>query len=244
MLKIAYCDDDFAERERALGYLAKVQEKNDMRFEVSSFEDGEKLVAQLKKVHFDLIYLDYSMPGMSGLEVAKIVKEVTNGTTKMIFISSYDNYIRELFPLGVISFIDKPYKEEAFFKTFQFAYRELFNEKNRTFAYTVRGDKKFAFIRDIIYFETGEHSTILNLKDGTQAEFRSTISDVWREVKQYECFVMPTRSFIVNLKHASSVSSTMINVGNVCIAIGRTHKKDTDQRYIRFLETINDGGTV
>lgn len=57
---------------------------------VSSFKDAETAVEKLPYLHADVVLMDINLPGMSGIECIKIVKEKCPGTQFMMF-TVYEN---------------------------------------------------------------------------------------------------------------------------------------------------------
>jgi DNA-binding response OmpR family regulator len=84
---------------------------------VSQGEDGEKGLAQLKVERPDLILLDTTMPGMSGLDVLKAIREDSNSEISaipvvMLTANSSEIDMKKAFEIGATSYIIKPFKRE------------------------------------------------------------------------------------------------------------------------------------
>jgi DNA-binding response OmpR family regulator len=81
-----------------------------MGYEIKTAINGEDALKQLDKDGVDLILLDLSMPGMSGMEVLHRVVE-KHPATRVIIITAHgtiDNAV-EAMKLGAIDFIQKPF---------------------------------------------------------------------------------------------------------------------------------------
>jgi len=57
--------------------------------------------------HIDIAYLDINMPGLSGIELAKILKE-KNPKINIIFSTGYDDYAKEAFSVQASGYLTKP----------------------------------------------------------------------------------------------------------------------------------------
>jgi CheY-like chemotaxis protein len=103
---ILVVDDEIISREAIGSALKKAN------LEAVCLEDSIAAEVVLKETHFDLIFLDVEMPGLSGLDLcARIQKMATNSTTPVVFVtchSDFDNQARAVLTGGK-DFISKPF---------------------------------------------------------------------------------------------------------------------------------------
>lgn len=93
---------------RAIGNLNR-------QVEITEAEDGQEALQHLQESRFDMIVLDVKMPGMSGLEVLKKIREdeATRGTTVMMLTSeSQPEDIYKGLDGGATSYLTKPFDVE------------------------------------------------------------------------------------------------------------------------------------
>jgi DNA-binding NtrC family response regulator len=76
-------------------------------------ENGETAIKTVASNHFDLILLDYKMPGMDGMEVLKEVKKI-NHEIDVVIITAYGTIETavEAIKVGAIDYITKPVELE------------------------------------------------------------------------------------------------------------------------------------
>jgi DNA-binding response OmpR family regulator len=79
-------------------------------FEVREAPSGEEALKVLGEGPFDLLVLDRSMPGLSGLDVLRALKE-RHVKIKTLIISAYgeEELWAEAFALGALDYLLKPY---------------------------------------------------------------------------------------------------------------------------------------
>jgi len=107
---------------------------------VSNGQEGLETVRQLE---FDLILLDFRMPGISGLEFLKRFR-VNNIRTSVVMISVIDDkkLTGEAFKLGADDFVIKPCQPDHLSKRLQIAYER--RQQARTGGYAP-GTKQLEF---------------------------------------------------------------------------------------------------
>ena len=92
---------------------------------VACCQSGEDAIEQIDKVKPDLVTMDILMPGMDGLEAARLILE-SHPQVKVLMVSSlaYDDTINEASKIGTSGFVYKPFDREEVLKSFQKAFAE------------------------------------------------------------------------------------------------------------------------
>jgi DNA-binding NtrC family response regulator len=78
-------------------------------YQVSSAASGEEALATIKKENYDVILLDIRLPGMSGLETLKLIKESKPGSV-VVMITGFgydDDLIAKSKEYGCAGYIGK-----------------------------------------------------------------------------------------------------------------------------------------
>ena len=79
--------------------------------------DGESALAKAKKHHYDLMLLDYKLPGISGLTVLEKIHQI-RPSLKTIMISAFGDASTRARAkeLGAYAFLDKPFNIDKLVK--------------------------------------------------------------------------------------------------------------------------------
>jgi two-component system NtrC family response regulator len=102
-LSILIVDDEKSQRELLGGSLQSHGHT------ITEAENGEKALAAVLNGHFDLILLDFKMPGMNGMDVLKEVKRI-NPEIDVVIITAYGSVETavEALKAGAIDYLTKP----------------------------------------------------------------------------------------------------------------------------------------
>ena len=81
--------------------------------EIADFSLGSEAAARIESTgeHPDVIFSDIRMPGLSGLELAARLKELSPAT-RLVFVTGYDDYAMDAYQLHVSGYIPKPVDAE------------------------------------------------------------------------------------------------------------------------------------
>jgi DNA-binding LytR/AlgR family response regulator len=74
---------------------------------VKTFNNPEKLLAEIPDLDFDLLISDIEMPGIDGLHLAEMI-----GDKLVIFCTAYKEYAADAFNIDAVDYITKPVKLE------------------------------------------------------------------------------------------------------------------------------------
>lgn len=219
-MRIAVCDDEATET----GVIAKLIDKyvmetdNDVRYDI--YHDGNDL---LKTEKYDLYLLDYFMPAVNGVDVAKMLKEKYSGSVSICFLTSYENAAIEVInnKINAESFLTKPADEDKLFPIIDRLYKNSYFHR-----LVLKTDKvnKAVYPQDIFYLEAMGRRTIIHFADYNE-EFSHTISEFEESLLPRECFCKVHRSYIVNLMHIESYDRKNIYITNGD-TIPLTHSKE------------------
>jgi len=83
---------------------------------VAECEDGASALERLAELKPDLALLDIRMPGISGIEVARALSEISP-RTQVVFVTAYDQYAIDAFEQGAVDYLLKPVSDERLLAT-------------------------------------------------------------------------------------------------------------------------------
>lgn len=237
MLRIAVCDDMQNDRDIVKETLTTIEVRWNVDFETTYFESGEDLCEDIKNNNYDLVLLDVIMCGIDGIETANQIRFL-NDDSLIIFITSYDARIKEMFGDRIIGFIDKPVDIEKLAERIKEANsiisKRIDNEE--LFSYNKKGVNYSIPMNQIIYIESKNHNVILHTKKGDVTIY-DTLKNIWNELKLNVNFAYPHKSYVINFKYVIMKKLKVeIITNNKTFAIGRAFKDDTIKRFTAYME--------
>lgn len=119
MLRIAVCDDDLKFTGDFETLVLQESRNMGIRVETDVFSDGDTLVKSiLSGERYNLIFLDIEMKQVDGISAARCIREIDRSVL-LIYISGYDQYLKELFEVEPFRFLSKPVNDNKFCRYFR-----------------------------------------------------------------------------------------------------------------------------
>ena len=211
-MKIAVCDDDRAARQHIISL---INEQIDGA-EITAFAAGEEMLKS--KEDFDISFLDMEMNELSGMDVARHIRQEQEekGSSKsiIIFVTGYDKYMNDAFDVSAFHYLMKPINEEKFRTVFKRALKELFAAEKRTNRYILvkssRTQQK-VYLKDIYYIESANKKVIIHTTTGTLESYGKM-----EELEQMtgSSFYRCHRCYLVNMEKIASYTADSIQITN------------------------------
>ena len=213
MLNIAICDDDTAFSSQIEDIIeAECDEKN-IRSDIEVFSDGYYLLKAIKQGSiFNIIFLDIEMKKLDGLATAREIRKI-DSTVLIIYISGFDDYLKELFEVEPFRFISKPLDKDRLIRYFGEAYKRV-QDNEEYFQFSFNKELKKCPLKDIVYFESNNRTIYIHLNDGTTTYFYGKLADVEEKLKCSKfVFLRPHQSYYVNYHYIKKLNFYYLTLG-------------------------------
>lgn len=233
-MNIAVCDDEIGFYKEVEQLALDYEKSRKVEIYTTYYESGETFPINRD---FDIVFMDYQMKGLDGLETARKLREV-NSECAIIFISAYPEIALDTFEVNTFRFIKKPVDKDKLFKALDDYLKSTVSEnilKINTH------DGIFAVkLSDIIYLESNEKNTMMR-----------TVKDtiyIHRPLHYIESKLPSNRfsrchkSFVANLMHVSNHSRTEVTFDNGEKAkIGRKYLPNFKEALQKYIIQFNEG---
>ncbi|MQM26502.1 LytR/AlgR family response regulator transcription factor [Glycomyces albidus] len=237
-LRILVVEDEPSTRAELAGQLAEQPSVGD----VQCAAGGDEAVRLLGEGTFDAAFLDIAMPGLTGIDVARILRRLSHPPA-IVFVTAYDNHAVEAFGLGAVDYLLKPFRPERL--------AEAVARIGRRSGPAPAGDKaddlavvqvelagRTVFVRrdDIAYAEA--HGDYVRLHSGQHSHLLRQSLTYLEEVWDAAGFVRAHRSFLVNLAaitelRVTSTAGLVAVTGAGEVPVSRRHSRLLRERLLQ-----------
>lgn len=240
-INIAICDDEkeiCTSIERALSHIL---ERKSIHYETDIFCSGEDLCEHMKKKRYNLLFLDINLPEMSGIDVGNVIRQKQEDELmQIVFISSEQENIKDLFDVRPLNFLVKPFDEERVEREVN-RYIKVTGQDNRMFTYAKNGEVHNIPLENIMYFMNDKRKVRMVAKDEERnAEFYDTLDNIYSQIKGHR-FLFIHKSVIVNYEYISSISYKEVKMTDgTTYTISQSRRKDIRKQVKEILREIQE----
>lgn len=235
-MNIAIIDDTATDRTLLSAFFKLYVKENasESDFHIYEFESGEDFFATYAHTMFDLLFIDYYMHGMSGMEVAKKVRNTGNNCA-IFFTTSSPDYAIESFLVKASGYLLKPYKYADLFQLLNLCDTLKQYIVNPFVEYQDGKNSHRLFLSDIISCSTSGHYVIVSLKNKENLRIRSSFDAFSAPLLSYPQFLITCRGYLINMDYVSSVEDCdFVMKNNSCIPITKKIKTDIKGTYQKY----------
>lgn len=206
-MNIAICDDENYWRETLTVLLKEYKSNRHIELYITYFSDGLSLIKSSKI--FDVIFMDYQMKDLNGIETARKLRSANNNCI-IIFISAFPNTALDTFEVDAFRFLVKPINKEKLFKSLDDYQKQT--EKERFLIFKTHNGTVKIKESDIIYCEAAQKHTFIHTVNRTY-EIHINIKQIENKLSN-ENFFRCHKAYIVSFFHISSHNNTDITMDN------------------------------
>lgn len=232
-MKVMIVDDE----KLALSRLTRLLNEQGIE-DIKSFDMPTLALAEATKTKFDVIFLDISMPQMSGLELANAILAL-EPKTFIVFQTAYNQHAIEAFKIGGIDYLMKPIESADIKRVLE----KIKNFKQSGEASDEkllgkRGNKIYLIKLDDIYFIKADLDEVLVRIKDADVYVKRKIGDLEKLLDKKKFFRIH-RSTIVNvekIKSMESVEQSKLTISFEDIDSVVTSSKEGAKEFREYLE--------
>lgn len=231
MIRCAIVDDEPLARDVLEGYVSNY---SNLQL-VATCKNAKQAIELLDKETIDLLFLDIQMPDLSGMNLAKSLKN----PPMIVFTTAYDQYAVEGFEVNAVDYLMKPISparfKQAIEKVEHLMQLEKKGEQDADDFFYVRADYQDVKVKysDILYIE-GLKDYVRIVLPTKKIITLTNIKGILEKLPE-DRFVRVHKSYIVAIDKIDSVKGRIISLAGKDIPIGLTFKEEF-KRKMNFLD--------
>ncbi|HEX6516431.1 MAG TPA: LytTR family DNA-binding domain-containing protein [Nocardioidaceae bacterium] len=232
-LRVLVVDDE----AHALDELAFLLGHDERVSDVLTSDSAADALRLLQTEHVDAVFLDIAMPGLSGLELAKVLAQFRSAPP-VVFVTAHEEHAVEAFDVNAVDYVLKPVREQRLTEAVRRiveAVRGAPPPSDDTIAVELGGVTRFVSRSAVRFVEAQGDYARLHTDEGTHLVRvpLAVLEEQWRDAG----FVRIHRSLLVALGHVEEVRTEAgrctVMVGGTELAVSRRHTRELRDLLVR-----------
>ena len=231
-MKVAVCDDDRAIIEQIEEYIEIIHDKS-LEYEVFFCAEELQRYVTEQDVNFDVFILDIEMKEMSGIDFAKRLRE-KNVNALIIFMTSYSQYVFDVFEMITFDFIEKPLTFEKMKKILE-KIKNYLGIARKSFVFSYRKNNYSVAFSNISYLEKEGRKVWIYTTSDKKYQCNMTLVEIWSQLDT-ETFGLLNKSLIVNISKIEGImGESVVLQGGKRLYVSRDYKKELKKKDLEYL---------
>ena len=208
VIRVTIVEDDDSEAALLEGHLERYARDHGVTFEVSRVASALDFGTSQRVA--DLIFLDIGLPGMDGMEVARLIRSYDE-ETPIIFTTSLAQYAVSAWEVDALDFIVKPVRYRDFALRMDRAVRVLRRTMGRVLYVAAKDAVHVMPVTEIVAVEVRNHTLTYHLSGREPVKVRGTLAEVLERLSD-ATFVRISNSCLVNMDHIRTIQGLEVTV--------------------------------
>lgn len=236
MIHIAVVEDEEWMLAQILYYLESAIKKF-IEIEYKTYKSSEEYLE--KNREDDILILDISLPGISGIEMGKVLRE-QGKEMELIYLTSYAEYAAESYLVNAYQYILKENIEQRFPTILQRLIEKIINEKKQFRILNITSGTKKIYYKNIIFIHKvlkgRKYVEYVTVKGSYQE--RISIDKLVKELSD-TIFILLDRGHIVNAQYIDKVMGSKVYlVSGEILAISQVQIVNSKKQIAKYLEEL------
>lgn len=226
--KIAICDDEQNQIEYITSIVESWSAHEGHNCKISTFASAEAFLFEYEDYKaYDILLLDVEMKGMTGIELAKRIRN-DNNRAEIVFVTSHFEFAGDGYEVDALHYLIKPISADKLTQVLTKAAEKLSAEPPSV-VISCEGETVKLYESDILYVESFLHYIVIHTKD-KEYKIKESISVF--AAKLSDDFYRIHRSYVASLKYITRISRTSVNIGKSKLPLSRGKYDDINRAFI------------
>lgn len=236
-MKMAICEDDTTQQNILAAALDSYRTPAGEHVQYDIYHNGLDLLASINTHLYDVLLLDILMPGFTGIETAREIRE-SNEKIPIIFLTTSQEFAIESYRVHAFDYLMKPVDKNTLFDTLDRAYAMMESTLDKSIMLHTSKAVYVLFLSQIEFVEINNRTLSFHLIDGTVKSISGRLSDYEDALLGHSEFLKVHRSYIINMDFMKALNqkSFFTLTGNE-VPISRNLLPAIKKRYIEHLHS-------
>ncbi|WP_131022157.1 LytR/AlgR family response regulator transcription factor [Clostridioides difficile] len=217
MYRIVICEDDITQIAFLRECILKSLEGISSQIELFEFNSGEELL-ETNLEGIDIFFLDIKMLQLTGMDVAKIIRE-TNDTSEIIFITSIVDYIQEGYKVRAYRYLLKPIDFGDLNESILSCISDIIKKRENFMLIENKGIINKILINSIMYIEVRKKVLTIHTKNDTYYT-KNSMDKIELELEKYN-FFRCHKSYLINLEYIQFICKKTVVINDKDIPVSK-----------------------
>ncbi|HBG0200309.1 TPA: response regulator transcription factor [Clostridioides difficile] len=234
MYRIVICEDDITQIAFLRECILKSLEGISSQIELFEFNSGEELL-ETNLEGIDIFFLDIKMLQLTGMDVAKIIRE-TNDTSEIIFITSIVDYIQEGYKVRAYRYLLKPIDFGDLNESTLSCISDIIKKRENFMLIENKGIINKILINSIMYIEVRKKVLTIHTKNDTYYT-KNSMDKIELELEKYN-FFRCHKSYLINLEYIQFICKNTVVINDEDVPVSKYRMADLKKKLTYVLGDV------
>ena len=234
-MTICYCEDESAQAKAFAIKIDQWAKNKNIAVHTDLFESAEEYLFKAEQNTYDVIFLDISMRGQNGMELARKIREKEKDVIR-VFVTSDASYVFDGYEVGAYRYLMKPVDEKKLWEILDYARTQKEVEEENYILVKKDSQSVRINLKDIIYIEAQKHYVNLCMENKESINIKTAFTELLQETQEKSGIVLAThRSYAVNIEKVVRIGRTecVLTDGSV-VPVSRSFYKEVNEAFIKY----------
>ena len=234
-MTICYCEDESAQAKAFAIKIDQWAKNRNMKVRTDLFECAEEYLFKAEQNYYDVIFLDISMRGQNGMELARKIREKEKDVI-LVFVTSDASYVFDGYEVGAYRYLMKPVDEKKLWEILDYARTQKEVEEENYILVKKDSQSVRINLKDIIYIEAEKHYVNLCMENKESINIKTAFTELLQETQEKSDTILLThRSYAVNIEKVVRIGRTeCVLSDSSVIPVSRSFYKEVNEAFIKY----------
>ena len=234
-MTICYCEDESAQAKAFAIKIEQWAKNKNIEVHADLFESAEEYLFKAEQNYYDVIFLDISMRGQNGMELARKIREKEKDVI-LVFVTSDASYVFDGYEVGAYRYLMKPLDEEKLWEILDYARTQKEVEEENYILVKKDSQSVRVNLKDIIYIEAQKHYVNLCMENKESINIKTAFTELLQETQEKSDTILLThRSYAVNIEKVVRIGRTeCVLSDSSVIPVSRSFYKEVNEAFIKY----------